>query len=329
MKKIASLIVPLILLSFLLIGSLIIVAIAGAPARGKQIRIITVLKTIDSNMDFWEVVKSGMRVATTELNLQMDVYGPWAESDVPGQLIIMDQAIKEKPAGIILSATDFNALVPLVEKAKKEGIPIVTLDSGVNSSIPISFVATNNVEAGEKAGRAMMALLEPGKKLAIINHVRGATTAIQREDGVTRAIKKDGRYPIVGTWFTNNYEENAYALTKQILVDFPDLAGILAMNEVSTVGSARALKDLGLAGKIRLVGFDSSILEIKLIEEGVIDATVIQKPFNMGYISVKTILDAIEGRRPKRFIDTESVLITAQTLYLPENQKLLFPFVED
>jgi len=100
------------------------------------------------------------------------------------------------------------------------------------------------------------------------------------------------------------------------------------MNEVSTVGAAQAILDAGLTGKIRLLGFDSSLAEIKFIEQGVIDATVVQKPFNMGYLSVKAALDAVEKKPRIRFIDTGSELITAANLYLPENQKLLFPFSE-
>ena len=105
-------------------------------------------------------------------------------------------------------------------------------------------------------------------------------------------------------------------------------AGILALNEVSTVGAGRALRDLSLGGKVRLVGFDSSLFEIKLIEEGILDATVIQQPFNMGYRSVRAARDAVDGRKPETFIDTGSILITAENLYTPENQKILFPFVD-
>jgi ribose transport system substrate-binding protein len=174
----------------------------------------------------------------------------------------------------------------------------------------------------------MKRILAPGNKLAIINHVRGATTAIEREAGTRRVLERDGRYPIIGTWFTDNFEENAYTITLRLLEEYPDLGGFLAMNEVSTIGIARALRDTGTMGKIRLVGFDSSLREIQFIEQGVISATVIQKPFNMGYFAVQAARDAVENRSLPSFIDTGSVLITADNLYEPENQKLLFPFME-
>ncbi|HAE21891.1 MAG TPA: LacI family transcriptional regulator, partial [Spirochaetaceae bacterium] len=71
----------------------------------------------------------------------------------------------------------------------------------------------------------------------------GATTAIEREAGVRKALEKDGRYPILGTWFTNNFLENAYAITIDLTQRYPELGAILAMNEVSTVGAAQALVD--------------------------------------------------------------------------------------
>jgi ribose transport system substrate-binding protein len=324
----APFVVPAIMLGIVLLGSYIILFFAGTPAKQEPPRITAVLKTIDSNMEFWEVVKSGMRTAATEFSVPLEIFGPWAESDIEGQIKIMETVIRDKPTVIILSATDYTALIPSVEAADKAGILVVTLDSGIDSDLPRTFVATNSVEAAEKLGMHLPTLLEPGRSVAIINHVPGATTAIEREEGVRRALENDGRYPILGTWFTNNFQENAYTITLELLDTYPDLGAILAMNEVSTVGAAQALLDAGQAGKVRLLGFDSSLAEIKFIEQGVLDATVVQKPFNMGYLAVRAALDAVEKKPRIRFIDTGSVLITAANLYFPENQKLLFPFSE-
>lgn len=328
MRRIASLVVPAILLGILLVGSLIILLIAGTPAEKRENRVVAVMKTIDSNMEFWEVAKAGMREAAKEFNVRLEIVGPWTESDVEGQIKVMDGVVREAPAVIILSATDYRALLPSVESARAAGIPIVTMDSGVASDIPVSFVATNNIEAGEKAAAEMMRRLESGRSVAIVSHIRGATTAMEREEGARRALAADGRYPSLGTFYSNNFEERAYAITLELLDRHPHLGGILAMNEVSTIGVGKAVRDRRLGGKVRVVGFDNSLVEIKMIEEGVIDATVIQKPFNMGYLAVRTAREVIDGRKPAPFLDTESVLVTAETLYERENQKLLFPFTE-
>jgi ribose transport system substrate-binding protein len=319
---------PAILIFIMLAGSLIILFITR-PTPRQNIRVVAVIKAVANDSEFWEVVKTGMRAAADEFGITLSIQGPWVESDVDGQIRIVADILKgDPPTALILAAADYVRLVPLVEQAAAAGIKVITMDSGVDSPLPLSFVATNNIEVGAKVAAEMIRILEAGRKLAIINHVQGATTAIEREEGTRRVLQDDGRYPIIGTWFTDNFKENAYAITERLLEEHPDIGGILGMNEVSTLWAARAIQDRGYAGKVRVVGVDSSLTEIQLIEQGVIAATVIQKPFNMGYLAVRAAIDAAENRTILPFIDTGSVLITAENLYEPENQKLLFPFVE-
>jgi ribose transport system substrate-binding protein len=288
-----------------------------------------VIKAIANDSEFWEVVKTGLRAGAEEFGIDLDIQGPWAESDIDEQIRIVEAILKNAPPQVlILAAADYRRLVPAVEQAVARGVKVITIDSGVDSPLPLTFVATNNAEGGEKVAAEMIRLLEPGRKTAIINHVRGAATAMEREEGTRRVLERDGRYPVLGTWFTDNFEENAYAITVDLLGTYPDLGGILAMNEISTIGAARALRESGRAEKVCLVGFDSSLMEVRFIEQGIIAATVIQKPFNMGYLAIQAARDAALNRNLPDFIDTGSVLITPENLYEPENQKLLFPFVE-
>jgi ribose transport system substrate-binding protein len=334
-KSISSLIIPAMLVLILLAGSFIILFFTRLSSP-KEIRVAAVIKAIANDSEFWEVVKTGLRAGAQEFSVDIDIQGPWAESDVEGQIRIIEGILRNNPpAALILAAADYKRLVPVVEKAHAQGIKVIAMDSGVDSPIPLSFVATNNVEGGQKAAAEMIRILEPGRKIAIINHVRGTTTAMEREAGAREILETDGRYTILGTWFTDNFEENAYSITGQVLQDHPDLGGILAMNEISAIGAAGALRDLGFAQRpedpekgVKLVGFDHSLGEIQSIEQGIIAATVIQKPFNMGYLAVRAARDGVLNRKLSPFIDTGLVLITRDNLYEPENQKLLFSFVE-
>ncbi len=325
MRRFSFLVIPLFMLAILFAGSLIIVFSIGFVSPPKSHSVIVVLKTMKSDIEFWVTARTGILTAAKEFGMNVEIVGPWDESDVEGQLQVMDQVLGKNPEAIILVASDFHALAPSVEAAAAQGITVLTLDSAVDSDIPLCFVATNNVEAGEKAGSVMADRLEPGKAVAIVGHVKGAATAIDRELGVRRGLA--GR-TVAGTYFCENFSDRAYLITKEIMEAYPDLGGIVALNEVSTMGVARAIRDLNLKGRVKVVGFDHSIAEIKLIEDGIIDATVVQKPFNMGYLAVKKTYEALQGRRPERFIDTGSVLITVENIYTPENQKLLFPFPE-
>jgi ribose transport system substrate-binding protein len=331
MIKLRSLIVPVILLFILFVGSVIILSVTRISPK-QEIRVTAVIKAIANDSQFWEVVKTGLRAGAGEFDVTLDIQGPWAESDVEGQIRIVQDLLKNAPPTVlILAATDYQGLVPVVEQAVGQGVKVITMDSGVDSPLPLTFVATNNIEGGEKMAAEMIRLLgsvgSDDRKLAIVNHVRTTTTAIEREEGARKILEENG-YPVIGTWFTENFRENAYGISAQILADYPGLGGMLAMNEISLLGAARAIKESGLDGKVRLVGFDNPLLEIQLIEQGIISATVIQKPFNMGYLAVRAAKDAALGRKLPPFIDTGSVLINQNNLYEPENQKLLFPFVE-
>ena len=111
-----------------------------------------------------------------------------------------------------------------------------------------------------------------------------------------------------------------------MLAEYPDMNMIAGLNEYSSVGAAKAVKDMGLADQIRMVGFDSSIEEIQLLEEGIFDAIVIQKAFNMGYLTIEKAILAAKGEPIPEQVDSGSELVTKENMYTEENQKLLFPF---
>ena len=131
----------------------------------------------------------------------------------------------------------------MAEKIVENNIALLTIDSGLNSSLPVSFIATDNYKAGQKLGREIEELLSSGDTVAIISFVRVAATAIERERGVRNILEKSGKLSIIGTYFCDNIVENAYQITKNLLETDKSIKGIIALNEPSTVGTARAIKD--------------------------------------------------------------------------------------
>ncbi len=283
-----------------------------------------VMKSEGQPMDFWDVVDKGIEEAAKEFGIQVEFSGPRYEKEVNRQISILNGIINMHPPLIILAASDYKRLVPSVEQAHKLGIPVVTLDSGVDSSIPVSFIATNNKAAGIKAGKEMHTLLASRKlkTVAIVSHIKGTATAIDREAGVREGLMDT---PVIGTWFCDVEQEKAYRITLE-LVKNPDLGGIIALNEVATLGVAQAIEEKKLQNKIIVVGFDNAIKELSLLEAGVIKATVVQQPYNMGYLAVKTAVEYLKGGKVPPFIDTGSILITKENMFKREYQELLFPF---
>jgi ribose transport system substrate-binding protein len=298
-----------------------------ADLKKPKYKIAVVIKSMETSMSFWQVLIDGVQVAAKEFDVEVVISGALNESEIDQQIEIFHEMIEGRPDAILLAATDYNRLVPAAKSAKKKGILLITIDSGINSDVMESFIATNNIEAGKKAGKVMAELLAAKERTAIISFVQGTGTQIDRESGV-RASLEAADIEVIGTYYSNGAEQKAYEITQELLLKHKDLDGIVSLNETSTVGAGKAIRDLGLAGQIRLVGFDSSIDEVQLLEDGVMEATVVQRPFNMGYLGIKTAVEKLRGERIPSVIDTGSVIITKKNMYTDENQKLLFPFVE-
>lgn len=326
MKWFSRIMTVILLVTFLFVVYKGLSVLPGNMAKEKY-DVTVVIKSMEPSMEFWQVLVDGVQVAAKEFDVNVTVTGPPNESAIDEQIRIVDAAIEARPDAIVMAATDYNRLVPTALAAKKKGISLITIDSGINSEVSDSFIATDNFEAGKKAGMAMANLLEANDKVAIISFVQGTATQIDRERGVLASLEDVGII-VIGTYYSDGVEEKAYRITKELSEKHGDLRGIVGLNETSTVGAGKAIRDLGLAGHIQLIGFDSSINEVKLLEEGVMQATIVQRPFNMGYLGIKTAVQVLRKERIPNMIDTGSVVITKQNMYTDENQKLLFPFVE-
>ncbi|HKJ86493.1 MAG TPA: substrate-binding domain-containing protein [Spirochaetia bacterium] len=290
--------------------------------------VYVVLKTTGPHMEFWQIVRAGIQAAATELNVDPQIVGPQWEKDIDRQIEILAEVIEADPDAILLAASDYNRLVPLAEEAAARGITVVTLDSALNSEVPVSFVATDNVAAGMEAGREIDRLVPRDRAIAVISHIRGVATAIDRENGVLGALAHRDPDLVLGPFYSQNDPDLGREIVVNLLAEHPDLGGIVAMNENSTVGAGRALEALGAWDDIALVGFDNSQEEIEFLEDGIVKALVVQRPFNMGYVGISTLVDALRGTRVERVIYTDAVLVRKEDMFSEENQKLLFPIVQ-
>lgn len=295
----------------------------------REYEIVVVLKSTNPEMEFWEIVGAGIETAAREYDMSPEIVGPWLEKDIDDQIRIFNDVIEQRPDGVILAASDYEALSPLADEARDRGIELVTIDSGLRSDAASSFIATDNLRAGRKAGQRIGELVGESGNIALISHIREVATAIDREEGVREgfeAVSPEGT--ILGTYYTDNEIEIAYGHAMYLLENEPDLSGLVATNELTTIGVARAIVDAGMSDSVHFVGFDHSKEEIMLLEQSVIDALVVQKPFNMGYLGITTLRSALAGETVPEFVDTGSVIVDRDNLYTAENQRLLFPFTD-
>lgn len=274
---------------------------------------------------FWLTVRSGADAAGEEFNADIIWNGPDKETEIAKQINIVQDMISRRVDAIVMAACDENALIDVINQAMDAGIPVVTIDSGVKSDRPLTFVATDNVAAAHMAADKLAELIGEKGEVGVIPIVPGAATSEMREQGFREGAAKYPGMEIVSVLHCDSDAAKAMSVTEDMMTAHPNLAGIFAESEPGAVGATQAVQAAGKAGQIKIVGFDASEEELAALERGTIQALIVQNPFNMGYLGVKSAIDAIEGRPVEKRIDTGVTIITKQNLNTPEVQKLLNP----
>ncbi|MDU6854796.1 MAG: substrate-binding domain-containing protein [Zhenhengia sp.] len=307
------------------IGILIFIGYSSYQSSKKPDKIVLVSKSIQSEYVFWETIRMGAQLAAKEEEIPFEYVGPLEEKDVDKQVEIMNSKIEEGADIILLAAADKERLALSVENAKKKGITLVSVDSSVVGQTEI--VATDNVAAAQELTHYLLESINNEGEVIMLNFVQGASTAHEREQGYDLVMAGQDKVKQLPTVYTEGTTESAYKKAKEIIKQYPNLKGIVGANQYMTEGICLAIEELGLSKKIKVVGFDSSNVIIEALEKGIIEAILVQKPFNMGYLGVKVAVDLFDGKKVEQDTDTGYKLITADTLYDTENQKLLYPII--
>jgi ribose transport system substrate-binding protein len=213
-----------------------------------------------------------------------------------------------------------------VERATAAGIPVTVFDSGLDSENYMSYVATNNYEAGQFGARALGELLGGKGKAAVVLHLPGSQSTMDRERGFDDVMAKE--FPnirIVARQFGMSDRAKAMAAAENMVTAHPDLDGMFASTEPSSTGAVLALKGRNLAGKVKFVAFDSNEAMIEDLRAGAYHAMVVQDPFKMGYEAVKTISDKLRGQTPPKRMDLHARVIRREDLDKPDVKALLAP----
>lgn len=282
--------------------------------------IAVIVKT--NNSSYWQVVNKGAQDAAKELGIKITYDGPAAETDINGQVSMVENAINRQVKGIILAPCDPNALVKVAEKAKQQKIALIGIDSALNTKCD-SFLTTNNVAAGQKAAQELIKRAGKTGKVALMLYVAGAGSCVDRAKGFTDEIKAKTKMKIIGPYYSDADSAKALNQMTDVLAANPDLKAVFAANEPTAIGVGKAIEQAGKAGKMVAVGFDGAPILQDYTAKGVYQAIMVQSPYNMGYLGVKAAYDKINGKQIKDFIDTGVFAVTTQNIKTDEAQKAL------
>jgi ribose transport system substrate-binding protein len=273
---------------------------------------------------YWQSVHAGAVKAAREMGVAVLWNGPPSETDFTGQLKIVDAMINRRVSAIALAPIDRQALVGVVERASRAKIPVVIFDSPINTQAFLAQIATDNYHAGEMAAERMGLILGGHGNVGILGTQPGAASTAARERGFEDTIHK--KFPgirIVEKQFGMSDFALSLAKAENILTGHPDLQGLFASNESSSVGAAQALRERG--SKVRMVGFDWSPTLLKDVQSGLIDSLIVQNPFQMGYDAVKAAVTSLRGGKVARIQNLPPRLVTKQNLHDPDVEAQLHP----
>ncbi|MDR0474503.1 MAG: ABC transporter substrate-binding protein [Treponema sp.] len=298
----------------IVLAAIMLIALMGAAWAGSKKetggKIKVIFIAMDSIDEHWLKVKAGTEDKAKELgNIDLSFNAPPGKVDANVQLAMIEDAITKKMAAILLAPLDREALNPGVEKARAAGIKVVIIDSAVSTDHDV-FLATDNGAAGRTAADTLAKLIGEKGKVAIINAQPGAATAMIRENDFKDQMTKYPNITIIGTQYSDGDRTRALNIATDFMTANPDLAGIYATNEGSTVGAGNAIEQAGKGGVVHFVGFDWSADTKSLVEKDVLDAAMVQNPYQMGYMGVQAAVDLVNGKGVAKNVDTGVTVVT-------------------
>ncbi len=273
---------------------------------------------------FWQAVKKGAEQEAAKEGVRITFEGPAAETDIEDQMTMLTNALAKQPDAIGFAALDSQAAAPLMQQAKDENIPVIAFDSGVESDVPVTTAATDNLAAAAEAAKHMSELIGGTGKVAMVVHDQTSLTGQQRRDGFIQWMQDNAPgIELLPVQYGEGDQAKSADITKSILAANPDVKGIYGSNEGSAIGVVKGIEESGKKGVV-VIGFDSGQAQIDAINSGIEAGAITQNPVGMGEELVKAAVKAIDGESLPPTIDTGYYWYDKSNISDPEIAAVLY-----
>ncbi|MGP3977066.1 ABC transporter substrate-binding protein [Streptomyces sp. 8N114] len=273
---------------------------------------------------FWQSVKQGAQQEARERGAEISFQGPATESDVETQVTQVTNAVGKRPDALGLAALDSRATEPMLRKAKRDNVPVIAFDSGVDSGIPRTTVATDNRAAAAEAARHLAKALGGKGKVAVVAHSQTSGSGIDRRDGFVGWMSKHAPgIKLLPVQYGGGDQTKSADITKAVITANPDLKGIYGTNEGSAMGVIQGVRESGRQS-IKTVGFDSGKGQIDAIQKGEMLGAITQDPLAIGRKVVDAALKAKRGEKLPKTIHTGYYWYDRHNVDDPKIQSVLY-----
>lgn len=308
------------------LGAALLLSGCGGAATSERSRVVMIAKS--TTTEFWRAVFTGAEAAAVEYNLELTILGPETEEDFETQNEMIAEAVADGAEALVFSAIDFEGNAAAIESAAAQGVKIVVIDSDVNASSVATYIGTDNYAAGRMAADAALQAVDGPLTVGLVNYDVNSANGQLREQGTRDALEESGRAVVASVINTMAEAESARVDTLRLLDAHPEINVLIAFNEPTSVGAARALSERTLQDAVSLVGFDSNVETVDGLQTGVVDALIVQNTYAMGYLGVESAhkLIAGQGTALPPTVDTSTRIIDRSNMFTIDGQKTLFAF---
>ena len=299
---------------------------AAAAPTGARHRVAIVAKS--TRTEFWLSVFAGAQAAAAEYNVELDISGPETEEDYETQNRMVAEAVDAGAEALVFSAIDYENNAAAIDAAAAAGVRIVAIDSNVDSAAVQTYIGTDNYAAGQMAAQAALDAVDGELTVGIVNYDISSANGQERERGARDLFEESGRAQVAARINTLAEAGRAQADTEELLRAHPDINVLLAFNEPTSVGAAAAVAAQELSDGVFLVGFDSNLATVEGLQNGSVDALIVQNPYAMGYLGVESAYRLLSGQGGSLAptVDTATSIVDLENLFTMDSQKALFAF---
>ena len=308
-------------------GGLVLFSAGYRPAvnaQDKKYRIAFIQGVIGDN--FYITMNCGAQAMAASLgNMTVETQGP-EKFDQTLQTPILNAVVQTKPDAIMMAPNDSKGMIEPIKAAIAAGVPVLCVDTTIDSDVQLADVSTDNVEGGRLAARGLADAIGKKGKVFVVNVQPGVSTTDQRGAGFKEEIAKYPDITFLGEEFCNNDANVAAQITAAKLQSDPDLAGIFGTNLFSAQGAAAGVREQGKTGVVKVVGFDAGPQQVQDLKGNVVDMLVAQHPGEIGEIAIQLLHEFLTTGKPiepKKYV-TGTTLVTRENLDTPESQAALY-----
>lgn len=308
--------------------ALLLAGCAAIPQDTPTSRYKVALIAKSTGLEFWNAVFTGAQAAATEYNIELTVTAPDDEEDFEGQNALIENAVEEGAKAIIFSAIDYEANAAAIDAAAQAGVLIINIDSQVNSDHVSAYIGVDNYGAGRMAAQSALDGVSGQLNVGLINYEVNGANGRDRAAGACDAFEQSGRAEVIATVQTHPNSEDARRDVLEMLRDHPEINVLVALNEPIGVGTARAVHQMQRADDLWLVAFDSNGETVDALQNGAVDALIVQNSYSMGYFGVQSAYKMLAGQGSS--VETNNVtaaaVVTRDNMFAMDNQRELFLF---